>query len=39
MYSPRKQNAFLFYNHITTYGEQCVVVLRSVYVSGDEAFM
>lgn len=28
MYSPRKQNAFLFYNHIATYGEQLVVVAK-----------
>lgn len=35
MYSPRKQNAFLFYNHIATYREQLVVVLRS---GGNEAF-
>lgn len=27
MYSPRKQNAFPFYNHTATYGEQLVVVL------------
>lgn len=28
LYSPRKQNVFLFYNHIATYGEQLVVVIR-----------
>lgn len=36
MCSPRKQNAFLFYNHNATYREQLVVVLRS---RGNEVFI
>ena len=43
MYSPRKQNTFLFYNHITTYREQLVVVLEvrewGIYVRKSFSFL
>lgn len=43
MYSPRKQNTFLFYNHITTYREQLVVVLGvrewGIYVRKSFSFL
>ena len=43
MYSPRKQNTFLFYNHITTYREQLVVALGvrewGIYVRKSFSFL